>query len=190
MVGVGLVAFIFFGYITWSDGEAVVAEADVEELGLLSQFVVAYHVKNLDAPSGWGADEEFVSFGCEFDALASALGVESVEKSRRIGGNVEYNDAVVVGPQCSGHGHFAVGVRGKALGTIGHLLDDSVDDGFFQRQICKENVGVINAVSGRTLANQCLFPSGLIRRMKEVSKSLVGTPEATLTSLKCSMRLP
>ena len=49
---VGLVIFIFFGYITWSDGEAVVAEADVEELGVLSQFVVADNVKNLDAPSG------------------------------------------------------------------------------------------------------------------------------------------
>ncbi len=135
-------------------------EADVEKLRVLTQFVLAEHVKHFDAAGHGGADEEFVSFGCEFDALASALGVESVEKPRRIGGNVEYNDAVVVGPQCSGHGHLAVGVKGKALGTIGHLLDDSVDDGFFQRQICKENVGVINAVSGRTLANQCLFPIG------------------------------
>ena len=71
-------------------------EADVEKLRVLTQLVLAEHVKHFDAAGHGGADEEFVSFGCEFDALASALGVESVEKPRRIGGNVEYNDAVVV----------------------------------------------------------------------------------------------
>ena len=139
-------------------------EADVEKLRVLTQFVLAEHVKHFDAAGHGGADEEFVSFGCEFDALASALGVESVEKPRRIGGNVEYNDAVVVGPQCSGNGHFAVGVKGKALGTIGHLLDDSVDDGFFQRQICKENVGVISYFS---LASG--FLTGKYRNEQDIS---------------------
>lgn len=55
------------------------AESDVEELGVLSQLVVADHVEDFDPPGGGGADEEFVPLGRELNALANAPCVECVK---------------------------------------------------------------------------------------------------------------
>ena len=129
------------------------AEADVEEFGVLAQFVVADNVEYLDATGYGGADEEFVSFGCEFDALTSTLGVECVKQTGRIGGDVEHADSIVGDVQRGGDGHLTIGMKGKALRAIRDLFNHRIDDGFFQGQISDQNVGVVDAVSERPLAD-------------------------------------
>ena len=57
------------------------AEANVEKLGVLFQFVLADHVKDLDASGNGRTDEEFISLGRELNSLTSALGVEGEEQA-------------------------------------------------------------------------------------------------------------
>ena len=64
------------------------AEANVEEFGILPQFVVTDHVKDLDAAGGGGADEEFVPLGRKLNALTNALSIECVKYADRFGGNI------------------------------------------------------------------------------------------------------
>jgi len=140
LVGGVSFTFSFPGQITWSDGKAVVAEADMEKLGVLAKFKISHNIKDLNAAGDGGADEELVSFGRELNALPDALGVHRVEQSRGLGCDVDHDDAVVIGPQRGGDGHFAVGVEGKTLGAIGHLLNDRVYHRLFPHQIGKKNV--------------------------------------------------
>ena len=72
------------------------AESDVDELWVFAKFVVADHVEYLDTAGDGGADEEFVAFGRELNSLTSALGVEGVEQAWWTGGDIHYDDAIVV----------------------------------------------------------------------------------------------
>ena len=49
--------FSFPGQIMWSDGKAVVAETDIEELGILAKFKISHDIKDLNAAGDGGADK-------------------------------------------------------------------------------------------------------------------------------------
>ena len=129
------------------------AESDVDELWVFAKFVVADHVEYLDTAGDGGADEEFVAFGCELNALTHSLGVQCVKQPWWVGGDVEDNNAIMIPVQRGGHCHFTVGVKGKALRAIRDLFNHRIDDGFFQGQISDQDVGVVDAVSKRPLAD-------------------------------------
>ena len=110
-------------------------ESDVDELRVFAKFVVSDHVEYLDTAGNWGADEKFVAFGREFNALTHSLGVQCVKEPWRAGGDVEDNNAVMIPVQRGGHCHLTVGVKGKALRAIRDLFNHRINDRFFQGQI-------------------------------------------------------
>ena len=129
------------------------AESDVDELWVFAKFVVADHVEHFDAASDGGADEEFVAFGRELNALTHSLGFQCVKQPWWVRRYVEDNYAIMIPVQRGGHSHFTVRVKGKALRAIRNLFDHCIDNGFFQGQISDQNVGVVDAVSERSLAD-------------------------------------
>ena len=146
--------------ITWPDGQAVMAETDVEEPRVLAQLVVTDDIEDLDSTSDGRANKEFVSLRGEFDALANTLGIERVEHTRRMGDHVEHDDAVVIGSQPGSDSHFTVRVECETLGAVRDLLDHRVDDRWVLCQIGDENVRMVPAGRHGTLTDQGPCSSG------------------------------
>ena len=146
--------------ITWPDGQAVMAETDVEEPRVLAQLVVTDDIEDLDSTSDGRANKEFVSLRGEFDALANTLGIERVEQSRRMGGHIDHDNTVVIGSQPGSDSHFTVRVESKTLGAVRDLLDNRVYDRWVLCQIGDENVGMVPSGRHGTLTDQGPCSSG------------------------------